>query len=147
MEKNKFDENVENIEISGYKNEKKTKGLNEICLSKQLFMILFIVSLCLIFLFYRKIYLNPLKNKIINKIINKSYIFDTSNLHFIEDALKSLPPNDSYKGPVFPDDGKITKDWVLNLIEFMKDLENKKSLEEKYLDKINLLKLLLIFLK
>ena len=143
MEKNKFDENVENIEISGYKNEKKTKGLNEICLSKQLFMILFIVSLCLIFLFYRKIYLNPLKNKIINKIINKSYIFDTSNLHFIEDALKSLPPNDSYKGPVFPDDGKITKDWVLNLIEFMKDLENKKSLEEKYLDKINLLKLLL----
>ena len=106
-------------------------------------MISFIVSLFFIFLFYRKIYFNPLKNKIINKIINKSYHFDTSNLHFIEDELKSLPPNDSYKGPVFPDDGKITKEWVLNLIEFMKDLENKKSLEEKYLDKTNLLKLLL----
>jgi len=106
-------------------------------------MISFIVSLCFIFLFYRKIYFNPLKNKIINKIINKSYHFDTSKLHFIEDALKSLSPNDSYKGPVFPDDGKITKEWVLNLIEFMKDLEIEKSLEEKYLDKTNLLKLLL----
>jgi len=143
MEKNTFDENAENIEISRYKKENKTKSLNEVCLSKQLFMILFIVSLYVIFLFYRKIYLNPLKNKIINKIINKSYHFDTSNLHFIEDTLKSLPPNNSYKGPVFPDDGEITKEWVLNLIEFMKDLENKKSLEEKYLDKTNLLKLLL----
>jgi len=143
MQKRTFDENIENIEISRYKSEKKTKSLNEVSLSKQLFVILFIVSLCFIILFYRKIYLNPLKNKIINKIINKSYHFDTSNLHFIEDELKSLPPNDSYKGPVFPDDGKITKEWVLNLIEFMKDLENKKSFEEKYLDKTNLLKLLL----
>jgi serine/threonine-protein phosphatase 5 len=143
MDKNKYDENVENIEISGYKKENNTKDSDAICSPKQLLVILFIVSLCFIILFYRNIYNNPLKNKIINKIINKSYHFDTSNLHFIEDALNSLPPNDSYKGPVFPDDGKITKEWVLNLIEFMKDLENKKSLEEKYLDKINLLKLLL----
>ena len=143
MEKNLFDENVENIEISGYKEEKTTKDLGSICSPKQFLVILFILSLCVIFLFYRKICFNPLKNKIINRTINKQYIFDTSKLHFIEDALKSLPPNNLYKGPVFPNNGKITKEWVLNLIEFMKDLENKKSLEEKYLDKTNLLKLLL----
>ena len=48
-----------------------------------------------------------------------------------------------YKGPVFPEDGKITKDWVLDLINHMKDPDNKKSSYEKYLDKIYLLQMLL----
>jgi len=143
MEKNQFEEEVENIEITNYKNEKKAKDSDEFCLPKQLFMVLIILSLCFIFLLYRKIYLNPLKNKIINKNINKSYLFDTSDLHYIEDILNSLSQNDLYKGPVFPDGGKITKEWVLNLIDYMKDLDNRKSLEEKYLDKVNLLKLIL----
>ena len=47
-----------------------------------------------------------------------------------------------YKGPVFPSDGNITKEWVFELIDFMKDLENKKSYEEKYIDKIYLLQMI-----
>ena len=44
--------------------------------------------------------------------------------------------------PIFPEDGKITKKWVLNLIEFMKDLQSKKFHEEKYLDKLKLLRMI-----
>ena len=61
----------------------------------------------------------------------------------IERLLKDLKPNSMYKGPVFPEDGKITKDWVLDLINHMKDPDNKKSSYEKYLDKIYLLQMLL----
>ena len=61
----------------------------------------------------------------------------------IENVLKDLKPNPSYKGPVFPEDGNITKDWVIDLIERMKDLQNKKSYSEKYIDKYYLLKMLL----
>ena len=61
----------------------------------------------------------------------------------IEGVLKDLKPNPSYKGPVFPEDGNITKEWVIDLIEHMKDLENKKAYSEKYIDKYYLLKMLL----
>ena len=61
----------------------------------------------------------------------------------IEKILKDLKPSSNYTGPVFPDDGNITKEWVMDLIERMKDLENKKSNSEKYIDKIYLLKMLL----
>ena len=61
----------------------------------------------------------------------------------IEGLLKDLKPNQLYKGPVFPEDGKITKDWVLDLINHMKDFDNKKSNYEKYPDKIYLLRMLL----
>lgn len=61
----------------------------------------------------------------------------------IEKVLKDLKPSPSYTGPVFPDDGKITKEWVIDLIERMKDLDNKKTHSEKYIDKVYLLKMLL----
>ena len=53
-----------------------------------------------------------------------------------------LEPDPSYKGPIFPDDGKITREWVFELIHFMKDLEQKKSYEERYMDKFYLLKMI-----
>ena len=55
----------------------------------------------------------------------------------------TIKPNPLYKGPIFPDDGIITKEWVFGLIDFMKDLEQKKSYEERYMDKIYLLKMIL----
>ena len=61
----------------------------------------------------------------------------------IEGLLKTLKPSPSYTGPVFPNDGKITHEWVLDLINHMKDLENKKSNAEKYIDKVYLLQMLL----
>ena len=61
----------------------------------------------------------------------------------IEKVLKDSKPSSSYKGPVFPEDGKITKEWVIDLIDRMKDLDNKKSFSEKYIDKFYLLKMLL----
>ena len=61
----------------------------------------------------------------------------------IEGLLKNLKPNPSYKGPVYPNDGIITKEWVLNLIENMKDMDNKKPYIEKYIDKVYLLQMLL----
>ena len=61
----------------------------------------------------------------------------------IEGLLKTLKPSSTYTGPVFPEDGKITHEWVLDLIEHMKDLDNKKSYTEKYIDKVYLLQMLL----
>ena len=61
----------------------------------------------------------------------------------IEGLLKTYKPSSTYTGPVFPEDGKITHEWVLDLIEHMKDLENKKSNTEKYIDKVYLLQMLL----
>ena len=61
----------------------------------------------------------------------------------IESLLKEYKPNPSYKGPIFPDDGNITNEWVLDLINYMSDPENKKLDSEKYIDKIYLLKMLL----
>jgi hypothetical protein len=53
-----------------------------------------------------------------------------------------LTPNPSYNGPKFSDDEKISKEWILNLINFMKDPDNKKSYKEKYIDKTYLLRML-----
>ena len=61
----------------------------------------------------------------------------------IEGLLKNLTPSSTYKGVVFPEDGNITHQWVLDMIEHMKDYDKKKSNEEKYLDKVYLLKMLL----
>ena len=69
-------------------------------------------------------------------------LIHNSKLNEIEKSLNDLKPSSSYEGPVFPNDGKITKDWVLNLIDFMKDLNNTKSKNEKYLDKVYFLKML-----
>jgi len=61
----------------------------------------------------------------------------------IEGLLKTYKISSDYSGPVFPNDGKITKEWVLDLISHMKDPENKKTNKEKYIDKVYLLQMLL----
>ena len=61
----------------------------------------------------------------------------------IEGILQKIRPDPSYKGPVFPEDGKITKEWVLDLLDRMKDPDIKKSNSEKYIDKFYLLQMLL----
>ncbi len=61
----------------------------------------------------------------------------------IEGLLKTLKPDSAYDGPVYPKDDKITHEWVLELINRMKDMENKKSNGAKYIDKVYLLQMLL----
>ena len=100
----------------------------------------FAIYILFIFLFFNKIYSNT---KVNGNTLNKKNDYDSSNLNYIETVLETLKSNDSYKGPKFPADGKLTKDWMLNLIEYMKDIHDKKSYEEKYLDKYNLLLMLL----
>ena len=77
-----------------------------------------------------------------NKTIKNNISLNEKNLYKTEEFLKILNPSPSYKGPIFPDDGKITKEWVFELIDFMKDPDNKKTKEEKYIDKIYLLKMI-----
>ena len=77
-----------------------------------------------------------------NKTINNNISLIGKKLYKTEEILKDLKQNPSYKGPIFPDDGKITKEWVFDLIDFMKDPENKKTKGEKYIEKIYLLKMI-----
>ena len=105
----------------------------------------FLIYLLFIYLFCIKIFsTTKIKVNAKNTITktNKN-LFNTSNLNYIEKVLKTLKSNDSYTGLKFPVDRKLTKEWVLKLIDSMKDIHNKKSYNEKYLDKINLLYILL----
>ena len=61
----------------------------------------------------------------------------------IEKILKNLKPSNTYKGPIFPNDGKIDKNWVMDVIEHLKDPNNTKKKEEKYIDQYYLLQMLL----
>ena len=105
-----------------------------------------IVSICIFALiiigFFSKYY-------ILDKIKSKKDSQDSPSsspnegtLNKTEEIIPKLKPSPTYKGPIFPEDGKITKKWVLDLIEFMKDLQSKKSHEEKYLDKLYLLRMI-----
>lgn len=69
-------------------------------------------------------------------------MFELEKLDNIEKYLNLLVPKRSYKGLFFPDDEKITFEWMLNLINYMKDLENQKAYEQNYLDKVYFLKML-----
>ena len=100
--------------------------------------ILFIYFIALIIIIYSIKVLTFKKTK----ISIKKYNFNQNKLNKTEEILEKLKPNMLYKGPVFPSDGNITKEWVFELIDFMKDLENKKSYEEKYIDKIYLLQMI-----
>ena len=77
-----------------------------------------------------------------NKTIKNYSSLNEKKQYQTEEILKDLKPNPLYKGPIFPDDGKITKEWVFELIDFMKDPENKKTSEEKYIEKVYLLKMI-----
>ena len=126
--------------------EQKSNSNSSYKFQKKLITISFIILLIIACIIGKIIFLESTKEKkTINTNSKESTIkyIDNSNLNYTEEVLSSLEPDDSYKGPIFPDDGNITKEWVLNLIEYMKDLEHKKSIEEKYLNRINLLKLLI----
>ena len=99
---------------------------------------LFISFIILIFIFYSIKVLTFKKTK----IPIKKYSWNQNKLNKTEEILEKIKPNMSYKGPVFPDDGNITREWVFELMDFMKDLENKKPYEEKYIDKIYLLQMI-----
>ena len=93
-------------------------------------LIIIIIIIAMIFLIFNK---------------KKSPLIDDFPLNEEEEVNKTEPilPNPLYKGPIFPDDGIITKEWVFELIDFMKDLELNKTYEERYMDKAYLLKMIL----
>jgi serine/threonine-protein phosphatase 5 len=134
--------NMENMKSKNKENPQSSKFYS-FCFQKKLLLICFIIYICLVCLICKKIFSKSETNKSIDEEANKLISFDISDLNYIEEVLASLDPNVSYKGPVFPDDGNLTKEWVLGLLDYMKDLEQKKSIEEKYLDRINLLKMLI----
>ena len=115
---------------------KKNNKIKQDSFNKNLFII-FLSSIILIyiiniFLFFKKVYPH-----------NNFFYYDNRGLNVIEEHLKTLRVDPSYKGPVFPDDGIITKEWIFNLIDYMKDLKKQKANKEKYLDRVYLLKMLL----
>ena len=101
--------------------------------------IFFISFISLIFIF---ILINIYVCYKLNIPIKNYTIVNNKKLNKIETILSSLKPNPLYKGPIFPNDGILTKEWVFDLIDFMKDLDNKKTYKEKYIDKIYLLQML-----
>ena len=116
-----------------------TNGMSKMCkdFCKKTLFISFFVLLFIIYLlkFFK---LNNAKYYI------KNYIFlNEGQLNKTEAISSTSNPNPQYKGPIFPDDGIITKEWVFELINSMKDLDNKKTYEERYMDKIYLLKMIL----
>ena len=61
----------------------------------------------------------------------------------LEETYNKIIVESSYKGIIFPEDGKITKEWVLDLLEYMKDMENVKEYSKKYIHKKYLLNMLI----
>ena len=118
---NKEKENSKN-DIPERKNNKKNSSyyLNK----KFIFIALFFLYLLFIYLFCEIIYQkkhksqsyeNNTNSKINSKIKEEreengtdlsSYI---SSFNLIEELLQELTPSDSYRGPIFPNNGKITK--------------------------------------
>ena len=101
--------------------------------------ILFVSLIILMFVFYSIKALTFKKTKISIKNYSPS---NKEKLNKTEEIISTLKPSPTYKGPEFPDDGNITKEWVFELINFMIDLDYKKSYEEKYIDKLYLLKMI-----
>jgi serine/threonine-protein phosphatase 5 len=137
-----FDDDIYKTKNNQLENDNSNKSeniqVNEDSSNKKLF-ILFISTILIIYIIninfiYKKIY--PKRKVIINAD-------NLAGMHVIEDNLRVLKVDPLYKGPVFPKDGKITKDWILNLIEYMKDYGNNKTSIEKYLDRVYLLEMLL----
>ena len=111
--------------------------------NKKSFLIMFFIYIFFAFLYAKKLHTNRNRNtKEVDDENMNNYSINFSNLNKIEKVLKNLKPKSSYKGPIFPSDGNITKDWVLNLIDFMKDLNTTKSYNEKYIDKVYFLQML-----
>ena len=121
-------ENIDEIQKDENFNDKskicKLKTISKDSSIKAIFFS-FIVLIFIIYLI-RILAFNKKKISIIN--------YSSSNkemLNKTEIILSKLKPNPSYKGPIFPDDGKISKEWVFDLIDYMKDLDGKKTNKEK----------------
>ena len=117
--------------------EENTNDQSKICkdFNKKTLFISFIVLIFIIYLMKFLIFNNA-------KSYMKIYFsLNEGELNKTEAISTTSNPNLLYKGPIFPDDGMITKEWVFELIDFMKDLDNKKTYEERYMNKIYLLKM------
>ena len=137
--KENLDENQKDGNINDNSKIYESKSYSQYFTRKTLF-ILFIVLIFSIYLIQVLIFH---KTKTKTEIPFKSFSsVNKEKLNKTEAIIAKLKPNPSYKGPIFPDDGKITKEWVFELIDYMKDLEWKKPYKEKYLDKLNLLKMI-----
>ena len=149
MKKNSFEINdnknsFENIENENEINKFQKSKLFLLCWNKKYYIITCIfIYFLILYLFNSKLLSNTNLNiKSDEEISLIKYNFNSKNLNNIENILKILKPKNLYKGPIFPSDGKITKEWILALINSMKDLNNKKANKEKYIDKIYLLQML-----
>jgi serine/threonine-protein phosphatase 5 len=116
-----------------------TNDKSKICedYNKKTLFISFLVLIFIIYLLKLFIFNNP-KN-----IINNYISLIEGQFNKTEAISSTSNPNLLNKVPIFPDDGIITKEWVFELIDCMKDLDNKKSYEERYMDKKYLLKMIL----
>ena len=132
---NKF----ENDDIAIYKNENfklnKSKKISHYFIKNFLF-ILFILIIFIIYSINVYIFCQKDDSKKVDIVL------DNKKLNKIEEYLKTLKPNPLYKGPIFPQDEIITKEWVFKLIDFMKNSINKGTNAEKYIDKVYLLQML-----
>ena len=139
--KNSF-ENIETENEINYKLQK--AKIFKYCWNKKYYIIKGIfIYLIFLYFFCSKLFSNTNINKKLDEEINLiEYSFNPDNLNNIENILKIVKPDNLYKGPIFPSEGNITKEWILDLINFMKDLNNKKTYKEKYIDKIYLLQML-----
>lgn len=124
--------NLEKIIENTHARTKICKDITKKTLFISFISLIFIIYLMRIFIF------NNTKNIIKNYISLKE-----SQLNKVKVVSSISNSNPSYKGAIFPEDGKITKEWVFELIDSMKDLDNKKSYEERYMDKVYLLKMIL----
>ena len=117
FEKEKLKSNKNNLE-----NEKININVkSEISLNgwfkKALIITSFLIYLIIVYIFCTKLYSNKNINRKTEEEINSSdFAFDPKRLDNIENYLKILKPRNSYNGPVFPDDGKITLEWMLELL-------------------------------
>ena len=85
--------------------------------TRTILFILFIVLIFIILLIKIEIFH---KTKTKTEILFKSFSsINKEKLNQTEAIIAKLKPNPLYKGPKFPDDGKITKEWVFELIENM----------------------------
>ena len=135
--KENIDEKQKDENINDNQQILESKKNSNICNPK----ILFISFIIIIFITYLIRSLIFHKTKMPVPFISLSSL-NKEKLNKTEAILAKLKPNPSYKGPIFPDNGKITKEWVLELIDYMKDINNIKSYKEKYMDKLNLLKMI-----
>ena len=118
------------------KSEKKSESYN--------IKTIFFIFISIIFIFYliNILLLGQNNNNEINNSTIPTTIDNSHNLTKIDNYLKHLTPHPSYNGPKYSEDENISKEWVLNLINYMKDPDNKKSYKEKYMDKAYLMRML-----